>query len=118
MYGVVLRTGPAGQLNNADRDLGKDYAQWKEPSIAYVQFTKGTMNTHVAGRQAAKSRAAAPTKADRLKDEVESLRSRLAKLNAASLGIVGSLDVDAVLQAVIDASPPADRCPVWRDPDL
>ncbi|MDE2900478.1 MAG: winged helix-turn-helix domain-containing protein [Chloroflexota bacterium] len=62
------------------------------------------MNTHVEGPQAAKSRAAALTKADRLKNEVESLRSRLAKLNEASLGIFGSLDADAVLQAVIDAS--------------
>ena len=41
---------------------------------------------------------------DRLKREVESLRGRLAKLNEASLGIAGSLEIDTVLQAVVDAS--------------
>ena len=61
------------------------------------------MSTRAAGPQAAKRRAT-PAKADRLQDEVASLRSRLVKLNAASLGIVGSLDADAVLQAVVDAS--------------
>ena len=54
--------------------------------------------------QVLQSRADALTEVDRLKREVESLRGRLAKLNEASLGIAGSLDIDVVLQAVIDAS--------------
>ena len=41
---------------------------------------------------------------ERLKQEVALLRERLARLNEASLGIAGSLDIDTVLQAVIDAS--------------
>ena len=41
---------------------------------------------------------------DRLKREVESLRSRLARLDVASLGIAGSLDIDVVLQSIIEAS--------------
>ena len=48
--------------------------------------------------------APALAEVDRLKREVESLRDRLAKLNEASLGIAGSLEIDTVLQAVIDAS--------------
>ena len=49
-------------------------------------------------------RGAALAEVDRLKHEVESLRGRLAKLNEASLGIAGSLEIDTVLQAVVDAS--------------
>ena len=51
-----------------------------------------------------RSRADALAEVDRLRREVASLRGRLAKLNEASLGIAGSLEIDVVLQAVIDAS--------------
>ena len=49
-------------------------------------------------------RAPALTEVDRLEREVESLRGRLAKLSEASLGIAGSLEIEVVLQAFIDAS--------------
>ena len=62
------------------------------------------MNTQVAGPQVLEDRAGVLTEVDRLKREVESLQERLAKLNEASLGIAGSLEIDTVLQAVIDAS--------------
>ena len=62
------------------------------------------MNTQVAGPQLLEDRAGALAEVDRLRREVESLRGRLAKLNEASLGIAGSLEIDTVLQAVIDAS--------------
>ena len=51
-----------------------------------------------------RSRAAALKEVDRLKGEVESLESRLSKLNEATLVIAGSLDVNTLLQAIIDAS--------------
>ena len=51
-----------------------------------------------------RSRVNALAEVDGLKREVRSLRDRLAKLNEASLGIAGSLEIDVVLQAVIDAS--------------
>ena len=63
-----------------------------------------SMTTHEAGTKVLQSRADAIAEVVRLKREVESLRSRLAKLNEASLGIAGSLEIDVVLQAVIDAS--------------
>ncbi len=62
------------------------------------------MNTQVARPQLLEDRAGALTEVNRLKREVESLQGRLAKLNEASLGIAGSLEIDTVLQAVIDAS--------------
>ena len=62
------------------------------------------MNTQVAGPQLLADRVGALTEVDGLKREVASLQSRLAKLNEASLGIAGSLEIDTVLQAVIDAS--------------
>ena len=62
------------------------------------------MSIHAAEPQLLRSRAAALKEVDRLKGEVESLRGRLAKLNEAALVIAGSLDVNTVLQAVIDAS--------------
>ena len=49
-------------------------------------------------------RADALAEVESLRREVESLRGRLAKLSEASLGIAGSLEIDVVLQAVIDAS--------------
>ena len=62
------------------------------------------MNTQAPGPQLLADRAGALTEVVRLKREVESLQGRLAKLNEVSLGIAGSLEIDTVLQAVIDAS--------------
>ena len=62
------------------------------------------MNTHVAEPQTLKGRDPALMEVDRLKREVASLRGRLAKLNEASVGMAGSLEIDTVLQAVIDSS--------------
>ena len=62
------------------------------------------MKAHMTKPRTARGRSSALTEVDRLKREAESLRSRLAKLNEASLGIAGSLEIDKVLQAIIDAS--------------
>ena len=62
------------------------------------------MNAHVAESPTLQVREPALTEVDRLRREVASLRGRLAKLNEASAGVEGSLEIDVVLQAVIDAS--------------
>ncbi len=62
------------------------------------------MTTEGPGMQVLRSPAVDSTEVDRLRREVESLRSRLAKLDVASLGIAGSLEIDMVLQSILEAS--------------
>ena len=62
------------------------------------------MTTHGAGTRVVRSPATDLGEVARLRREVESLRGRLSKLNVASLGIAGSLEIDVVLQSIIEAS--------------
>ena len=70
----------------------------------YVYASLDPMTTQVAGKQVSPLSAAIDTEVVRLRREVDSLRNRLARLDVASLGISGSLEIDVVLQSIIEAS--------------
>ena len=62
------------------------------------------MNAYVSGPQVSQTKSESLTEVERLRREVDMLRGRLDKLNEASLAIIGSLEMETVLQAIIDAS--------------